>query len=607
MGVQTEPWNVIISDFDGAMTSRDSDDIPDGKSPVILNARVTGSHMRGAKGYSLIGTRNETPGSTTAKFTYIRNDGIEIMVTVRDDGATGTLQWYDQVNDEFYTLLAGLTTGKVMGFAEFNTSTTNQLIFCNGVQNVSVWTGATTRLTSALVGGETSISVVDTTNFPATGTIIYNGTEIAYSAKTATTFTVASAHASAGANDGIAQAVDDSTHSGITKGNILLSAKDRLWIAGQPGAPNALDYSDEGNAFTFTGGANRADSGTEDFFNIGGAITGIAEKGEEIIVLGQDGGDGFSFVYPTATTKAPKFREIFRSKGYGCLSFRSIVKINQEVYFANKNGMVSLGDLEGSDKVFTTSVTRDVLPTMQTYDFSEAVAEYYDRESILLVACKTDADFPGNDIVIGLEFYNDRNGVQSIGIVYFDWPVECIAIFEDRLYIGSSFEMNTFKAFDTYQNDGAPRSIRYATKRLNFKNPFQHKTAPLMSVRGMIKDGTDIDVLIEYNKGFKGSVSKKIRSDGLDEVTGVQKHYVSQQNLNDMGSFPMGVNPIGALREEVSELKEFVVYLDVGIDYDWHDIQALFSSETDGGTFLITHVGFAIESTGFSSQPHLTI
>lgn len=605
--IQTENWSVILSEFDGAMTSRDSDDIPDGKSPVILNARVTGSHVRGAKGYSLIGSRNENTGSTTAKFTYIRNDGIEVMVTVRDNGTTATLQWYDKENDAFYTLLAGLTTGKVMGFAEFNTSTTNQLVFCNGVQNMSVWTGATTRLTAALAGGETSISVESTANFPATGTIIYNGTEIAYSAKTATTFTVVSAHASAGTNDGVAQAVDDSTHSGITKGNILLSAKDRLWIAGQPSAPNALDYSDEGDAFTFTGGANRADSGTEDFFNIGGAITGLAEKGDEIIVLGQDGGDGFSFVYPTSTTKAPNFREIFRSKSYGCLSSRSVVKINQEVYFANKNGIVALGDLEGSDKIFTSSITRDVLPTLQTFDFSEAVAEYHDRESMLLIACKTDEDFPGNDIVIGMEFYKDRAGNNSVGITYLDWPAECFAIFEDRLYFGSSFEMNSFKGFDTYQNDGAPRSIRYGTKRFNFKNPFQHKTTPLIGVRGMIKDGTNIDVLVEYNKGFKGSVSKIIRSDGVDDTTGIQKDYVSQQNLNDMGSFPLGVNPIGALREEVSELKEFVVYLDVGIDYDWHDIQVLFSSESDGGTFLITHVGFAIESTGFASQDHLTI
>src|SRR3990167_6922071 len=314
--IATEQWKVF-EEHAGLFTARDSDDIPDGFSPNLLNIRITGSHFRGAKGYEIRGTRNATAGEISSQYTFNRNDGKQRMLRVRDDASTGTLEWYDAVNQDWYTLIPSLTTGKIMGFAEFNTSLTNQCIFCNGIENMSVWTGATTRLTAAVTATDTTINVADTTDFPASGTIIYNGTEIAYSAKAATTFTVASAHASAGSDDGVAQAIDDSTHSGVTKGNILLSAKDRFWIAGQPSGPNNLDYSDEGAAFTFTGGSNRADSGTEDFFNIGVAITGLAEKGEEIVVLGEDGGDGFSFIYPTSTTKAPKFRELFRSPGRG--------------------------------------------------------------------------------------------------------------------------------------------------------------------------------------------------------------------------------------------------------------------------------------------------
>src|SRR3990167_1864328 len=173
MGLQTEQWKILAT-FAGLKTDRDSDDIPDGYSPDLLNVRFNGSHFRGALGYSLIGSRNSSAGEITAQYTYSRNDGQQRMVRVRDNGTTGTLEWYDATNDRWYTLLGSLTTGKRMGFAEFNTSSTNQMVCCNGVENMSVWTGATTRLTSAVLAGATTINVSSTTDFPASGTIIYN-------------------------------------------------------------------------------------------------------------------------------------------------------------------------------------------------------------------------------------------------------------------------------------------------------------------------------------------------------------------------------------------------------------------------------------------------
>lgn len=600
--VQTDEWKVF-EEHGGLFTARDSDDIPDGFSPNLLNVRITGSHFRGSKGYEIRGTRNATAGEILSQYTFNRNDGKQRMLRVRDDGATGTLEWYDAVNEDWYTLIASLTTGKVMGFAEFNTSSTNQCIFCNGVENMSVWTGATTRLTAAVTVGATTINVADTTDFPASGTIMYNGTEIAYSAKAATTFTVASAHASAGADDGVAQAADDSTHSAVTKGNILLSAKDRLWIAGQPSGPNNLDYSDEGAAFTYTGGAQRTDSGTEDFYNIGGEITGLAHKGDEIIVLGEDGADGFNFTYPTSTTKAPVFREVFRSKGRGCTKAKSVVKVNNDIYFTNRNGLASISDLEGSEKLVQKSVMRDILPTVNEYDFTESASVFFDTESILLVACKSDPELAVNDIVLGMEFYKTKDGLDTFAFSRFDWLVNDWAILNDangvpELHFGSSVEQNSHKAFETYQNDGAPRNVRYATKRYNFKNPFQTKSCSKMAVKGMIKDGTDITVKLLHNAGFLGEQTKTISSTGA---------YVSANQLNTIGSFALGTNPIGATLAEVGELKQFLVYLDWGDDYSPNDVQLVFESDTDGGTFLIDSYAMAIYPQGYASSDNITI
>jgi len=603
MAVQTEKWNVLLSAFDGLKTDRSSDSIPDGKSPDLLNVRIRGSHVIGSLGYELIGTRKSAAGEIVSKYTFKRLDGAERMLRVRDDLSNTIVEWWDATNEEWYILLPGLTTAKVMGFAEFNTSVINQCIFCNGVENMTVWTGSITRLSATVSGSPNVINVDSTADFPDSGNIIYNGIEVAYDSKTATTFVAAGGfHDSAGANDGVAQVADDSTHAGITKGNILYVALDRLLIAGQPGAPTALDGSDEGDAFTFSGGANRSDSFSEEFFNIGGKITGLSDKDGKIAILGPDGGEYLSFVFPTSTTKAPQFDRIFQSPGKGCTFQKSVFKINNEIYFTNKNGIVSISDIQGTEKVFTKSITRDILPTLSGYVFDEAASMYFDKESILLVACRTDSAFSANDIVLGIEFYQkidrDGNSVDAIGLTKFDWPVNDFAILADELHFGSSLEQNSMKGFSTFQNDGAPRTIRYTTKRFNFKNPFQGKGAPYAGVRGFIKDGSDIDVKILYNSGFLGEMPKVIESDGA---------YVSQNVLNAIGAFAMGINPIGARFQEVSDLKQFLVYLNLGVDYVYNDIQLSFSSQTDGGQFLIDFVGLTVEPEGFAVLDNLTI
>lgn len=593
----TEKWT-ILDKFRGLYTARDSDDIPFGKSPNLKNVRINGSNFQGSKGYELIGSRDSASGEITSQFVYNRNDGKQVMVRVKDTGSAGTLEWWDATNEEWYTLLGSLTTAKIMGFTEFNSTTENQMVFCNGVENMSVWTGSITRLTAAVTGSPVSIAVASTADFPSSGTIIYNGTEIAYTSKTATTFVKSSGtfHDSDGSDDGIAEAVDDSTHSGVTKGNILLTAKNRLWIAGQPANPGNLDFSDEGAAFTFTGGAGRADSGVENILNIGGSITGLSDKNDKIIILGKDGGVAFNFVFPTSTTKAPIYEQLFFSPGQGCLFQKSVFRVNNEVYFCNKNGVQALADIIGTERVGTKSITRDVLPTLQEFNFDEAATIYHNKEDIVLIACKSDSDQAANDTVIGVDFYLEE--AITFGIVKFDWPVAEFAILADELYFGSSLEMNSHKGFSTNQNDGAPRTILYVTERFNFKDPFQEKGNQYAGVKGFIKDGTNITVDILYDAGFRGTQTKTIESTG---------DYVGITVLNDLGAFAMGTNPIGANLASVSDLKPFLVYLDIGTDYRFNDIQFSFESQTDGGTFLISHIGMTAELEGNAIRADLTI
>ena len=188
-------------------------------------------------------------------------------------------------------------------------------------------------------------------------------------------------------------------------------------------------------------------------------------------------------------------------------------------------------------------------------------------------------------------------------ITRFDWPAAAFCSLKDsdnvpELHFGSSLEQNSFKGFSTYQNDGAPRNVKYAIKRFNFNDPFQEKSSRILAIKGMIKEGTSIDVDVLLNAGFLAELTKTIESDGV---------YVSSNTLNSIGAFALGTNPVGATLAEVSDLKSFLVYLDIGDDYGWNDIQLIFNSDTDGGTYLISSVAFAPDAVGYASRDDLTI
>ena len=537
------------------------------------NVKINGSAIQPIKGTSLFGQTDATANHRIRDaYTFILTNGTQIPVRVRDNLTNNVLEWYDATNKKWYILLLQ-TTGLTTGFTDYNTTTVNQLIIGNGTDNYSVWSGLTTILTAVVTATDTDINVVSTAGYGATGTIIYNGTEIAYTSKTATTFVVGSAHASSGADDGVAEAVDDSTHSAFSKSNVILSAQNRIWITE---ASTSLEYSKEGDALDFTAGTTRDAAGVEDFPIVGGYITGLAAKNQYIFIFKERTIILFTWQYPTSITKTPDFQHVVIGDDLGAINHKGIANIYNEILYTTRTGVKSLTKQLNSDNWQSDPITDIILPTIQDYDFSEATSIFYPKEDVYLVACKSNSDQNKNNKVIAIWFYTDEQGNKRIGLSILTLTVDSWFIYLGDLYFGSSMAGNTYKLFTGSTFAGTAIQSIYTTNRNDYGKK-SIKGAEFYLIEGLIKEGTTITATIFFDGGVTGSQVVEIKS--TDD-------FVGNSPLNTLGSYKLGEEVIGGLFEDSGSLLPFRKIVELQ-NTNFYDLQVEYKVSSKGGDYKI--------------------
>jgi hypothetical protein len=540
--------------------------------------KITGNSVEPIKGFKQFGNRLETSGRIRDAYTFIKKDGTEIPVRIRDNGVKNFLEWYDSVNDTWYVLLEVMTSGLNTVFQDYNTSTVNQLFFGNGTNNYTKWSGAVTRLTQAVNLHDTEIHVADNSDFPASGTIIYNGTSYSNTSKTGTTiFNVADAHASAGADDGVAEYPDYSTYSAVAKSDVMISAQNRMWLVNND---TSLEYSKEGDATDWTAGSNRADAGIEDFPIVGGKIKGLAALGEFIFIFKERTVIQFNWQYPTSTTKTPVFQHLAVGDNLGSINHKGISNIYNEILYTSKTGVKSLSKEIQSGNWRDDPITDDIRPNIEDYDFSQASAFYDDKEDVYLVACKSDSDAHANDRVIAIWFYKTSGGQRTYGISILDLTADCFFKYNNKLYFGSSMEANCYELFTGNTKNGASFSSYYTCNRNDFGEK-SIKSAELYIVEGFIKAGTALELKIFFDGGKNGSQTVEIAS--TDDC-------VSQAVLNTLGSYPLGEQMIGRLFNDAGDLRPFRKIIELQ-QTNFIDLQVERKCTSKGGYYQIYYEG----------------
>lgn len=562
---------------------------------LAWNMKITGNTCEPITGFKQFANRLETDGRIRDAYNFILRDGSEIPIRVRDDGVNNNVEWYESTTD-LWNILIKQTSGLTTGFQDYNGSTYNKLIFGNELDNFSIWSGIKTVLTQALAGGETSIKVVDNSNFPASGTFIYNGTEIAYSAKPdAQTFTVISAHASLGVNDGVAQAVDDSTGSGFAKTSIILSSQNRIWLL-HSGA--RVDYSKEGDAVVFTSGANRADAGQEDFPIVGGRGTGLATKDEYIFIFKERTIILFKWNYPDNITKTPDFKHLVIGDDQGAINHKGIANIYDEILYTSKKGIKSLSKNLNTGAWQPGSITDIISETIKNYDFSEASAFYDSENDVYLCACKSDNNQTANNRVIAVWYFylTDEAGnlQRTYGISILDLTADCFFRYNGKTYYGSSMEPNCYEMFTGNTKNGTTLQAVYTDNRNDYGKS-SIKNASLYYINGFMKPGTNIKLKFIFDGGRNGTQEVEIPSTG---------DHISASELNTIGAYEIGEELIGGLYTEASELLPFLAVIELKSE-NFFDLQVERMIDEKGGFFRIIEEGLVDPNESYKLTPNI--
>lgn len=383
--------------------------------------------------------------------------------------------------------------------------------------------------------------------YPASGTVIYSGTTIAYSAiDTSTTFTVTSAHAGA---DNAPLTLVPTEYSGNPRGNRFTNFLTRIVVGNVRsamirGSGGALEgYSSAGSVFV---------SKLRDPFDFSYSATRVAAEGD-IIAMPYGGGD-----ITDVQTQESKFYT-FKARYIEAVSY-SQDSNDLAVRDPLKAGIGSIGKaIRGSDDIYFitadkqfTSIGRvkqqDITP--RTFNIGDRVSRFLEEcgmddlgrgaeiENKVYVPMKSDPDLTYNDIL--LIWNRDTKAFEGI------WDIGAFGIeqWNDEWYYAESGGSNVYQMF--HQHADVRGTTRFAIDfevATHFMNLTASK-ANLQALKGIVVEG-----YVAGGASFDTKIWKDFSSDADVQFTFSfdETGLLDGENSNGfIGHAAFGIDPLGA-------------------------------------------------------------
>lgn len=388
--------------------------------------------------------------------------------------------------------------------------------------------------------------------FPATGTLIYNGTNIAYTGiDLATTFTVGSAHA---APDNTPVTLVPTEYLQNPRGNRLANYLNRI-IVGNVRSAMARDsggtlqgYASAGsyfvskinNPFDFTYTATRL-AGEGDIISTpygGGEITDVATQEDTAYVFKRE------YIESVKYSQDANDLAVRNPLKAGIGSVGRIIKGQDDVYFMTQdNEFTSIGRVERVDMLPQTKNLGFMIKRfLDSCDFN--TIKGIEHKGKVYFAGKSDPDFTNDDIVL---IYNKMNKAFE-GV--WDLPVGGFEKFNDEVVYAQSNGADVFKLFTGRADvEGTTRYPIFSQCQSHFMNLTSSKInlQALNSVffEGYITPGST--VTFKVFKDFESSPFLQFDFSGTESglITGsISGSFLGQQ--------PLGLNPLGTFTSDTS-------------------------------------------------------
>lgn len=387
--------------------------------------------------------------------------------------------------------------------------------------------------------------------FPATGTLIYNGTTIAYTGVDKyNKFTVASAHA---APDNTGVAYVPTVYPANPRGNRLTNYLGRIIVGN---VRSALARDTGGALQGFSSAGSYFVSKIIEPFDFG--FTAIRVAGEGDIIAAPYGGGDITDVAiqedQAYIFKKRYIESISYSQDANDLAIRDplkaqigsvgrVIKGSDDIYFITAdNKFTSIGRVESKDITpQTENIGNSIKRLLDGYVFGQGFGKEK-NDKIYIPLKESDAESNNNKLLIYNKNYKSFEGL-------WDLPVFGLEDFDEDLYYASSTGSNIYKMLtghsDTDSDSSFPINAEYATHFMNL-TPSKANLQALNSIyfEGYIKGNTTIT--------FK--VYSDFANDAFLEFdfSGTEEQFLDDRVLNAfLGGKPLGLAPFGSISQDV--------------------------------------------------------
>jgi hypothetical protein len=596
--------------FKGMFSLRTATEISQGFCASSLNSNLGSSSQAGQeKGYLEFGHQTNAEHTIIRKYTYIRGDGSEVQLQVRDNGTNYILEYLNKedvrnsANGEWSILEAGLTRTRTLkdgtvkearfDFAPFNDTGTDQCIYSNGIEALRIWNGAVGKILSSTANTITLSGTLTCAQrgFASSGSLVINGTTYTYSGLSTTSFTgVGTTPVGEALGSGITQLPDSTTLTAIDKGSILLTCQSRMFMAGISGTPNQVDYSDVGSIANWDG-ASVSDGGFEDFPDMNGDITALSYLGNWIVVFSANRIIAFQFDFPSSTTKTVIKKNVADE---GCVNYKSIIKLGERIIYITPSGGIKQLTQVGDQDIFQIdNLTEPIRPTIKNFVWDKASLCYNPKNRILMASGRSSSDFEINDKCVALYLSLNEEGVESFNLDIKDWFIGDMCNYGGDLHFGGSASSKSYRAFDGYSKNGGPIIWKRIERIEIWDNPIERKWIKFLAVIGTIATGTTLYFKLKYDLNGK-TTSQEFQLKGTDTP------WVKETPLNTLGGFELGTEPLGGTIDDIDELNPFEVVWELPVIFP-RNVQLEMWTDGDGQRCTVDMYGYDV----YDAEQHI--
>lgn len=438
--------------------------------------------------------------------------------------------WTADMWINFYVLIKdGASAGKI---AKITDNTDNDLTFD----------------TIAGVTGTVSFEIRQLA-FPVTGTLIYNGTNIAYTAiPSETQFTVSSAHA---APDNTPVTVVPEVYSGNPRGNRLESLLGRVVVGNVRSAMsrdsggNLQGSASAGSVFVskilnptdFTFQATRV-AGEGDIINMpygGGPITDVKAQEEYAYLYKKNYIEAFKY---SADTDDIAVRIPLKT---GIGSVGKVIKGRDDHFFMTLDHQyTSLGRVASKDiEPQSQNIGIDIKRLLESYVHDDFNGAHFNNR--VLSCHKSSSDNDNNDVMLVRNLETKSfEGVWTLSARFLD-------TYNDKLHFAESNGPNVWEMFQDFKYDKIDDDNKLpitADWRSNFFNLLPIK-AHIQGINSVALEGyINADTIFTFSLYADFSDSPILEFD----FGGTEETFLSGDNLESfLGANPLGLHPIGTV------------------------------------------------------------